>query len=415
MRMPLPAMLLMIFAAIGADTYIYFDIRAYCRKEKKRFWPAAYLVTCAFCYGLLLAILVSPLRERTSSISAVMWMLYTYLSIYIPKFIYVIFSLFGRLLPAFRRKKVNYGAMLGFPLAIIVFMLMWWGVIFTRHEMEVIPVEIYSEKLPPSFNNYKIVQFSDAHVGTWGKDTTFISQLVEKINSLNPDLIVFTGDIVNRETGELEPFMKVLSRLKAKDGVYSILGNHDYGDYIDWEYSSERDTNNALLQVWQKQMGWNMLNNEHRFIRRGNDSIALIGVENWGEPPFHQYGNLGKAYNLSRDSIHNVNDSNFKILLSHNPEHWNREVSKISNIDLTLSGHTHAMQFMIRFGDWKWSPSKYRYSQWGGLYERLNQDGEPVKLYVNIGCGEVAIPTRIGAIPEITEIILKRGNAQNEK
>ncbi len=415
MRMPLPAMLLMIISAIAADIYIYFDIRAYCRKEKKRHWPAFYLVTCAFCYGLLIAILCSPLRDRSSSISSVMWMLYTFLSIYIPKFLYVIFSLVGRILPAYRRRKVNYGAMLGFPLAIIVCLLMWWGVVFTRHDIEVIPVEIFSEKLPPAFDNYKIVQFSDAHVGTWGKDTTFISKLVDRINSLDPDLIVFTGDIVNRETGELEPFMKVLSRLNAKDGVYSILGNHDYGDYIDWEYSSERATNNALLQVWQKQMGWTMLNNEHRFIRHDNDSIALIGVENWGEPPFHQYGNLGKAYNLSGDSINNVNDDKFKILLSHNPEHWNQEVTKISNIDLTLSGHTHAMQFMIRLGDWKWSPAGFRYQQWGGLYERLNPKGEPMKLYVNIGCGEVAIPSRIGAIPEITEIILKRGIGRNEK
>ena len=161
--------------------------------------------------------------------------------------------------------------------------------------------------------------------------------------------------------------------------------------------------------MWQKQIGWNLINNDRRYITHNGDSIVLIGVENWGEPPFHQYGRLTDAYPLSRDSVYNLNDERFKILLSHNPEHWNREVSKITNVDLTLSGHTHAMQMVFDIFGYEWSPSKWRYPQWKGLYERKNEAGDTTRLYVNIGCGEVGIPARFGiAYPELTQITLKR-------
>ncbi|MBD5203544.1 MAG: metallophosphoesterase [Bacteroidales bacterium] len=280
----------------------------------------------------------------------------------------------------------------------------------TRHEVSVTRVEIESSRIPHNFDGYTIAQFSDAHVGTWGKDTVFISTLVDSINALHADLIVFTGDIVNRSTPELEPFLRVLSRLHAPDGVVSILGNHDYGDYMDWSFPSEKAANLELLAAWQRQMGWRLLRNEHIFLSRGTDSIPLIGVENWGEPPFKQYGKLEKAYPAAADSPFNLNDGRFKILLSHNPEHWRQEVREVSDIDLTLAGHTHAMQFMIEIGSFKWSPAEYKYEQWAGLYEYIKSSGFNSRIYVNVGSGEVGMPFRIGATPEITLFTLRNTN-----
>jgi hypothetical protein len=215
------------------------------------------------------------------------------------------------------------------------------------------------------------------------------------VNALKPDLILFTGDIVNRNTAELKPFVKVLSRLHAKQGVYSILGNHDYGDYEDWSSSKEKAENMQLLKDLQAKMGWTMLNNAHQALTVGSDTIMLIGVENIGDAPFPTYGNLAEAYP-------NVGDKHFKILMSHNPAHWTSAIkdNENCNIALTLAGHTHAMQIEA-FGV---SPAYFRYRTWGGMYnDELNH-----RLYVNIGIGTVGFPARIGATPEITHFTLKR-------
>ena len=286
--------------------------------------------------------------------------------------------------------------------------MMWWGVGVTRRAIQVNEVEVESPKIPRSFNGYTIAQISDIHVGTWGTDTTFVSALVDSVNALHPDLILFTGDIVNRRTEELKPFISVLSRLKAPDGVLSILGNHDYGDYVDWSNPDDRLANNRELAADQERMGWDLLNNTRRFISKGSDSIMVIGVENIGDPPFPTYGDLEKALPASSDSIYHQNDTRFKILMTHNPAHWDKEVSHTTNIDLSLAGHTHAMQMMIKIGGWEWSPAKFRYEQWGGMYERLNDRGHKTRLYVNIGAGEVGMPSRIlNAYPEITLFTLK--------
>lgn len=402
------SIILMYVLTILVDLYILWDISTYSSRRRRKLYCRLYEVSMILCIALVTEI-VAFRSDGNGSLLPLMWMLYIYFSIYVPKFIYIVFSAIGRLFKSKRKgKKVNYGSLIGLPVAVLICIAMWWGVLFTRNEIEVEKTEVVSVKLPAAFDGYRIVQFSDAHVGTWGKDTTFVSELVARINSLNPDLIVFTGDIVNRETSEMEPFLNILSRLKARDGVYSILGNHDYGDYMDWKDPSDRDSNNLLMREWQKQIGWNLLNNERDYIVNKGDSLVLIGVENWGEPPFHQYGDLDKAYPLNKDSVYNLNDNRFKILLSHNPEHWNREVSKVSNIDLTLSGHTHAMQLVFSLFGKEWSPAKYRYPQWKGMYERPTSSGDTSRLYVNIGCGEVGVPTRFGfAYPEITEITLR--------
>lgn len=379
------------------DAYIWKDLKA--RNVKswiKKFHP----VFSGIMWLLLIATILLPYRSANADLMPIMWSLYTYLSIYIPKLFFLIFSALGKLPLLWKQKAFDSGTFIGLPVALFICGVMWYGALVTRYDLEVTEIAIESPDVPEAFDGYKIVQFSDAHVGTWGNDTAFVKKIVDKINSLNPDMIVFTGDIVNRYTDEINPFITLFSSLHATDGVFSILGNHDYGDYMDWNSPEEREANNRKLVDIQKSMGWNLLNNESKFIRHETDSILIIGVENWGEPPFKQYGDLRKAYP-------DLKDDNFKLLLSHNPEHWRREVVKESNIDLMLAGHTHAMQCVIKIGDWRWSPSSWRYNEWGGLFSHENTTGKTMQLYVNIGVGEVA-PFRIGAAtPEITLITLK--------
>lgn len=398
--------IVVILLSVAVDIYNYLEVRKIYGKGSD--WTKFYAISSVLLWIALVVILALPRRDADQSILPVMWCIYGYLTIYIPKIIYALCSLIGKIPTLWKGRSLSTGFYLGVPLSILVFALLWWGALFTRSEVDVNYVTLVSPTVPKAFDGYRIVQFSDAHVGTWGEDTKFITKLVQTINDLHPDLIVFTGDVVNRNSEELAPFSPSLAMLKASDGVYSVMGNHDYGDYTDWADENDHLKDIAQMRRIQKAMGWKQLRNSHDFIHRDNDSIAIIGVENWGEPPFKQYGNLNEAYSFSPDSADNVNDSKFKILLSHNPEHWRREVSHVSNIDLTLSGHTHAMQIMASAGSARWSPAKWRYPQWGGLYERENSSGRPVRLYVNIGCGEVGMPARIGATPEITVITLER-------
>ncbi len=273
---------------------------------------------------------------------------------------------------------------------------MLYGATYGRLHYTVNKEVIVTDRIPASFNNYRVVQLSDLHLGNFINKKGFISNIVEQVNKLNPDLIVFTGDLVNNRGNELDAYMDILSQLHARDGVFSVLGNHDYGDYVRWKNrDAKRDNLNQLIKK-QNSMGWKMLNNASQYIYKGNDSIAVIGVENWGEPPFPQYGDLRKAYP-------NLTDETFKILLTHNPVHWDAEIIPSTNIDLSLSGHTHAMQIKLGFGKFSVSPSSWKYKRWSGLYNSGKQ-----YLYVNDGIGYVFLPMRIGATPEITVIDIKK-------
>lgn len=402
MRLPVIMMSILFIVNFCADFIIWRDVK---RSFKNRWQTKAVIALLLSIWALLIIAVLSPRRDAGADLQPIMWMLYTFLSLFIPKLLYALFSLLSRVSLFWRAKHLSVLKYIGSVLSIVSFVAMWWGALVTRNDIEVTRQTVKFENLPKSFDDYKIVHISDIHAGTWGTDTVFLSNMVDTVNALNPDLVLFTGDIVNRNTKEIYPFVNALSRLKAKQGVYSVLGNHDYGDYMDWSSAIERERNNRELINVQNKMGWRMLNNEHCWVRKDNDSIAIIGVENWGEPPFSVYGNLRKAYS-------NLNDENFKVLLTHNPEHWKREVSEISNIDLSLSGHTHGMQFVLQFGDWKWSPAEWKYKEWGGLYTKENPEGKELKLYVNIGLGEVALPFRLGATPEVTLITLKKENAQ---
>lgn len=411
MRIQVFLVVLSYFILIATDLVIINDLKrmslfsSFKPKGKKTGgWWKTYSIFAILVLIVLTIAICLPRRDNETSLAPVMWLLYIVLTVVLAQSIYAICSLMGFIPAFFRKPRWNTGLWIGLPLGILVFSMMWWGAFIGRHRIQTVEVEISSPRLPESFEGYRIAQISDLHVGTWNNDTTFVAKVVKKVNSLHPDLIVFTGDLVNRSSGELLPFINTLSRLDAPDGVLSVLGNHDYGDYVTWDTPSDKTANLDSLKSYQRRMGWELMNNRHLSIcNEKGDSIIMIGVGNWGEPPFSQYGDLSEAYPVNK-----LRDDNFKILLSHNPEHWNREVSKLSNIDLTLSGHTHAMQIMFKFGNWKWSPSQYKYDQWGGIYSRENDEGVPTKVYVNIGAGEVGIPMRIGADPEITIFTLHR-------
>lgn len=284
---------------------------------------------------------------------------------------------------------------LGMTLGIVSFANILYGALAGITRFEVKEVEYQSENLPEGFDGYRIVQVSDIHIGSWQDKPEAIRQMVSLVNEQKPDLIVFTGDLVNQESHELDNFVDVLAQLHAPDGVYSILGNHDYGTYYRWPNRQAEIDNLKYLIRQQADMGWKLLNNEHAILHHQGDSIALIGVENDGEPPFSQHADLPRAQQGT--------EGMFRILLSHNPTHWRREVLPDTDIELTLSGHTHAMQ-MEMFGH---SLASLLYPEWAGMY----YDGER-GLYVNVGIGYVGLPFRFGAWPEITVIKLVRKDGQ---
>jgi uncharacterized protein len=264
-----------------------------------------------------------------------------------------------------------------------------------RFDFQVINKQIEFTTLPDAFDGFRIVHISDLHVGSFHGHKDQVRHAVKIINGQQPDMIVFTGDLVNNFTAEIDGFIDILAELHAPYGVYSILGNHDYGDYYQWESEAEKERNFDDMLVAQEKMGFRLLINEWDSIVIGGDKIALIGVENWGEPPFPQYGDLQEA---SRGT----EDLPFRILLTHDPTHWDAEVLAQNDIALTLAGHTHGMQFGIENRVFRWSPSKFKYPRWAGLFE---EDGQ--FLYVNRGLGYVAFPGRIGMPPEITVIELR--------
>ncbi len=256
-------------------------------------------------------------------------------------------------------------------------------------------IKLSFANLPQAFKGLKIVQISDIHSGSF-MNKEAVMRGVDAINALEPDLILFTGDLVNDRAVEMAPYVEVFNKLDAKMGVYSVLGNHDYGDYASWKSEAEKQANLQALKQTHAQMGWRLLLDEAVNLEKDGAAIRLIGVQNIsGRANFHSYGNLQQAYADSAAFP-------FKILMSHDPSHWESEVrDKFPDIDLTLSGHTHGMQFGVEIPGFKWSPVQWVYKHWAGLYEKAGQ-----KLYVNRGFGFIGYPGRVGILPEITLIEL---------
>lgn len=276
------------------------------------------------------------------------------------------------------------------------FLLLIYGVVFGKYRYQVRKVVIESNDVPDSFHGYKIVQISDIHSGTFDS-VEKVQKGIDIINVQGADLVLFTGDLVNTFASEIEPFIAVFESINSKDGKFSVLGNHDYGDYVKWESPAVKEANLDSLISNQEKMGFKMMRNTSERIERNGEFVNLLGVENWGKPPFPQHGDLEKAtIGISSDA--------FNILMSHDPSHWDYQIKQHKkDINLTLSGHTHGMQMGIDWLGIKWSPVKYRYRKWAGLYTENDRH-----LYVNRGFGFLGWPGRLGIWPEITSIELRK-------
>ena len=295
------------------------------------------------------------------------------------------------------RRKIISQIALG--LASIPFASLLYGMYRGKYNYKVLSYNLEFEDLPDAFDGFKITQISDIHSGSFDNQTK-VQYGVDLVNQQKSDLVLFTGDLVNNRADEIKPWIKIFNKIKAEFGVFSILGNHDYGDYMRWESPAAKRKNMEDLYDAHNEMGWDLLLNESRFIEKDGERLAIIGVENWGSG-FKKAGDLNKALNK-------VSEKDFKILLTHDPSHWEAQVIPHPfKIHLTLSGHTHGMQFGIEIpGVIKWSPAKWRYKQWAGVYGENKQ-----YLNVNRGFGYLAYPGRVGMWPEVSVITLSKSKS----
>lgn len=276
------------------------------------------------------------------------------------------------------------------------------GISIGRYNFQVHTNELFFEDLPKSFDGFKVMQLSDIHAGSFS-DRGALNAVIQLINEQAADVILFTGDLVNHRADEMTSYISLFQSLSAPHGVFSTLGNHDYGDYYRWPSEKDKSLNFEDLVSVHQAMDWKLLRNSHALIERESQQLAIVGVENWGKPPFPQYGNLNEA-------LKGMPETAFPILMSHDPSHWDAEVSQFERyIPLTLSGHTHGMQFGIEIAGISWSPIRYKYPHWAGLYQENNR-----YLYVNRGFGTVGLPARVGIFPEITVLTLRSGKQQTD-
>jgi len=298
----------------------------------------------------------------------------------------------------FLASRREFVSKIGLGLAAVPFLSLIYGVTVGKYNYKVIKQNIFFPDLSDAFDDFTITHISDIHSGSFDNPEK-INYAIDLINEQGSDILLFTGDIVNAKADEMHPWIETFNRLtKPAFGKYSILGNHDYGAYLEWDSDEEKEKNFVAIKDLHRQINFKLLLNENVKIKKDNDEITLIGVENWGKH-FGQIGDLRKA-------SEGVSKDDFKILMSHDPSHWEEEVKNHEkNVQLTLSGHTHGMQFGIEIpGVFKWSLAQYMYKQWAGLYENVGR-----YVYVNRGFGFHAYPGRVGIMPEITVIRLKKG------
>lgn len=298
-----------------------------------------------------------------------------------------------------RISRSDFLAKSGIVIASVPFAGLSWGIVGGAHDYRVRKQKLYLPNLPKAFNGMTIAQISDIHSGSFYNKRAVIGG-VEKIMAQKADVVFFTGDIVNNLASELKDYKDIFSKVKAPLGVYSVLGNHDYGEYhFGREPSAAKARNLELVKQAQYEMGWDLLLNENRILKVGNEEIGVLGVENWGKGRFPRYGDIDKA-------LENTQDLPVKLLLSHDPSHWRGQILDRPDIDVTFSGHTHGMQFGVRSEHFQWSPVQYLYHEWAGLYKEAHQ-----QLYVNVGFGYLGYPGRVGILPEITIFELIKGAA----
>lgn len=372
--------ILVLFALLlSPDIYIYgllFPNAGFQIQKLLYFVPQVVVIALSIIFLLE--------TNQTIKFRHVGYAMFVLLCLQLPKIAFTIVSLIGKLGTVIHLPIVPFN-IVGIAFGTVVLGVLIWGWI-DLYRFEVKQVEFKSKDIPEAFDGYTIVHLSDMHIGSWNRNGKKLSQAIDLINSQNPDAILFTGDLVNNLPGELDIVSPILEKMKAKDGIFSVLGNHDYACYVPCDRKEEL----TKLIVKEKSFGWHLLLNEHAVITRGNDSIAIIGVENQGKHPFPHLGDLPKAMAGT--------DGMFRVLLSHDPTHWREEVLPKTDIQLTLSGHTHASQVDFPF----WSPSKGVYPEYRGMYSEGEQS-----LYVNVGLGFTFFPIRINTRPEITVIKFK--------
>jgi len=396
-------MLLIIFISF-IDVLIYYLYLVPMIKKKIfgiKLKVLHWVIYAAFVFSFLSFTIFAPRLKTPEMYFWFSRLIAAFVLVYLPKIIIFLFSSMGAIRYLIRRiifkktrRKYFIINEIGLVIATLLFILMFYGFSMGRYNYKVRNIEIIADNIPQSFDGYKIVHITDIHLGSYGESYKGVKKAVDIINSLDADVIAFSGDMVNNFASEMNIWMDELKRLKAKDAKYSILGNHDYGHYVHWDSKEAEEANLRKLIELQEEAGFDVLMDEKRTMHHSIDSIVFVGVQNWGKPPFPALGDLNKA-------MQGVKDNAFTVLLSHDPNHWEAEVLD-RNIELTLSGHTHAMQVGIEIPGIKWSPAKYLYKYWDGLYQKGNK-----YLNVNRGLGYIAFPGRIGLRPEITVITLR--------
>lgn len=395
----------LLLVNLALDLWLYRKFRR--SEHRPKLKSGLHAVLAMVLLGMIVAVIAIPKTQcDDTTFLMVMWSIYTYYACYVPRYIAALVWVPTHLKRCGPRVR-KWGAVVATVVGVAAFLFMWSGDFFTTYRINVNRVELEFENLPPEFDGYRIAQFSDTHLVTYNGNTRFMNFCVDSINSLKPDLICFTGDLVSRHSGEAKPFKETLSRLHAPDGVLSVLGNHDDGHYKAWPTEQARQADMQALIKLQEDMGWKVLVNDHIILRRDSSEIAVVGTKCFMGWPFPRYGNLDSAY-VDYDSA-----KRFVVLLQHSPDEWKLErayqkrvtmLRLVDKVDLMLAGHTHAMQCMFTLFGRKFSPACFTYEYWGGLYTEGDH-----KLYVNIGLGMVGIPARLGsAYPEITLITLKK-------
>lgn len=381
------------------EIYIYQAIRTL---TDNNWIKIGYCIISLAVYGFF-AYEVSHFSRADRSMMRAQIMISLFLVFILPKIFIVLFLLIddifrtGSYLIGLTRPSENFFperrkflSIMGLGLGGVLSALFIDGITFGKYRHKVRRVRMNFANLPKSFKGYKIVQISDVHSGSFA-DPGKLQHAIDLINEQNPDLVLFTGDMVNNVAEEFKPFIPLFSKIKAKDGKFAVLGNHDYADYVSWDSPEAKKKNLDTLIDYERQAGFDMLRNEHRIIEKNGEKIYILGVENWGLKPFPQFGRLD-------DALKGVPESAVKILMSHDPTHFDYVVKKHpANVHLTLSGHTHGMQFGLDLKNVKWSPVQYKYPKWADLYE-----SEGKMLYVNRGFGVLGYPGRVGVLPEIT-------------
>ncbi len=376
--------ILIIFAAIFILPDVYISLVL----MRNAAWWAHGLVwlPAVVAFGVLLSIRYGGLSSTKIDILTVLM-----LCMALPQIVFLVLSLLGKLTSLAWSPALTVGNYAGIAVGAVVSVSMLYGLLCGWKQLTVKNVDLAFDNLPAEFDGYRVLQLSDLHVGTYGSNAAFLEKVVQRVNDERPDLVVMTGDLINNKPTEITPFEQTLSRLRAKDGVMAVLGNHDYCLYgLDKHHANPREGTRQVVQA-ERRMGWQVLLNEHRLIRRGDAKISIVGVENTGKPPFPKIGDLSGA-------MAEVPDTMFKILLSHDPSHWRMEVLPKTDIPLMLAGHTHAGQLKIC----SWSPSKWIYDEWSGLYQQGKQ-----YLYVSEGTGGT-IRFRLGATPELIILTLHK-------